>query len=69
MYLHILEGAWSGWKRVLRLVGKFQASVLLTLAYIIFLPLIAIPYKTLADVAHSGDAESYRTLHLRPLLI
>ena len=47
--MHILKKVWSGWKIVLKLVGNFQASVLLTLTYVILVPPIAIPYKILAD--------------------
>jgi hypothetical protein len=30
-------------------VGNLQATVLLTLTYVIFLPFIAVPFKMLAD--------------------
>ena len=47
--MHILGKIWSGWKWFIRRVGNFQASVLLTLTYIIVFPFIAIPFKILAD--------------------
>ena len=47
--MHILKRASAGWKWVLRRVGNFQASVLLTLTYIVIVPLVAIPFRLLAD--------------------
>jgi hypothetical protein len=44
-----MKKAWAGWKWVLRRVGNFQASILLTLTYVVIIPLIAIPFRLLAD--------------------
>ena len=44
-----IKSAWFGWKWILRRVGNFQASVLLTLTYTVIFPLIAIPFRLLAD--------------------
>ncbi|MFH1559948.1 MAG: hypothetical protein ABID84_00830 [Chloroflexota bacterium] len=44
-----MKKAWSGWKRALRVIGNFQATVLLTLTYLIFVPVVAVPFKLLSD--------------------
>ena len=47
--MHPLARAWSGWKWFVRRLGNLQARVLLTLTYVVFFPVIAVPYKLLAD--------------------
>ena len=44
-----VKRTWAGWKWVIRCLGNIQAAVLLTLTYMIICPLIAIPFKILAD--------------------
>ena len=47
--MRALGTAWRGWKWFLRRLGNLQARILLTLTYVVFFPVIAIPHKLLAD--------------------
>ena len=47
--MHPLSRAWRGWKWFVRRLGNLQAWVLLTLTYVVFFPVIAVPHKLLAD--------------------
>ena len=47
--LTLLKGAWRGWLRFAEILGTFQMMVVLSLIYWIVLPIIAIPFKLLAD--------------------
>lgn len=47
--LTLLKGAWRGWLRFAEILGTFQMMVVLSLIYWIVLPIIAVPFKLLAD--------------------
>ena len=47
--LRAVARAWTGWKWLLRRLGNLQARVLLTLTYVVFFPVIAIPHRLLSD--------------------
>ncbi len=47
--LAVLGRLWEGWKRIVHVVGNFQARVILTLFYFVLLGLVAIPVRLLSD--------------------
>ena len=47
--LNPLKTAWRGWLRFAEVLGTFQMMVILTLTYWIMVPVIAVPFKLLAD--------------------
>ena len=47
--LALLEVVWRGWLKFSQILGTFQMVVILTLFYWIALPVMAIPFKILAD--------------------
>ena len=47
--LTLLKTAWRGWLRFAEVLGTIQMTVILSLTYWIMLPIIAVPFKLLAD--------------------
>ena len=47
--LRAIARAWSGWRWLLRRLGNLQARVLLTLTYVVFFPVIALPHRLVSD--------------------
>jgi hypothetical protein len=47
--LSLLRRLWAGWKRIGRRIGDFQARVLLTLFYFVFLAPFALAVRWKAD--------------------
>ena len=44
-----LTSVWRGWLKFAEVFGNIQMTVLLSLIYWIMLPIVAVPFKLLAD--------------------
>ena len=54
-----LKKIWKGWLKFAEIVGNIQMIVLLSLIYWVMLPIVAIPFRLLADplsLRHRGQA-------------
>jgi hypothetical protein len=53
--------AWERWKVIAKKIGNFQSRVILTLFYVLVVPMFALIVKVFKDPLHlrSSDAESY----------
>ena len=45
----MLKKIWSRWLRIAEFIGNIQLTIILTIIYWLLVPLIAIPFKFLAD--------------------
>jgi uncharacterized membrane protein len=45
----MLKHGWQGWKRIARAIGNFQARVLLTIFYAVFVFPFGVAFRPFAD--------------------
>jgi hypothetical protein len=45
----VLGKAWKRWLKFAEIVGNIQLTILLSLIYFLMVPMIALPFKVLAD--------------------
>ncbi len=47
--MRLLKRAWEGWKRVARVIARFNSLVICTVIYIVILPFAAFPFRLRKD--------------------
>ncbi len=57
--MRLLKRAWEGWKRVARVIARFNSLVICTVIYIVILPLAAIPFRLRKDPLRLNESAGF----------
>ena len=47
--MSLLKRAWERWKRIARVIARFNSIVICTVIYVLILPLAAVPFRLTKD--------------------
>ena len=59
---------WSRWLQIAEVIGNIQLTILLTIIYWVLVPLIAVPFKFLADPLSVRKSAKPQWIHREPIL-